>query len=165
MKNENTLMFLSDAPSGTSGLSRITRELIAHIQADPETNALFRVATWDMDSGDSSSYPYPQYPITTLQDYVVPELPDAWNDFARGEQGILMAIWNPSWLWWLSLPRTGGLPCSLNCEVLRIEAVQDMGYFPIDAVGPSGTLPKLQLATVNAFDRKTGLYKMGWRPD
>jgi len=100
------LMFLSDAPSGTSGLSRITRELIAHIPGRSGDQCAFRVATLGYGQRGFKSYPYPQYPITTLQDYVVPELPDAWNDFARGEQGILMAIWNPSWLWWLSLPRT-----------------------------------------------------------
>src|SRR5882757_7624166 len=153
------LMFLSDAPSGTSGLSRITRELIAHIQADPETNALFRVATLGYGQRGFKSHPYPQYPITTLQDYVVPELPDAWNDFARGEPGVLMAIWNPSWLWWLSLPRTVPPMFPELRKFLESNPFKTWGYFPIDAVGPSGTLPKLQLATVNAFDRKLAYTK------
>lgn len=153
------LMFLSDAPSCNTGLARITRELISHITSDPETNSLFRVATLGLGQRGFKSHPYPQYSIGSLQDYVVPELPDAWNDFSRGENGILMTIWNPSWLWWLSIPRTVPPMFPDLRKYLEKRPFKLWGYFPIDAVGPKGTLPTIQLATIGAFDRRLSYTK------
>lgn len=140
-------MVLSDAPIKTSGLGRITRELLKRMRMDPETAAVFRVASLGCGQRYFKSEPYPQYPtsITT----VITDLHDAWKDFSRGEPGVLFTIWNPSWLSWLS---------SMQKPPFNL-----WGYFPIDAEGPKGTLPKSQMDIINAFDRKLAYTK--WAGD
>jgi len=97
-----TIPFLamSDAPITTTGLARITRELLKHIRTDPETAKVFRVGCLGVGQRSYLSKPYPQYPCS-IQDYHVPQVMDAWKDFSHGRKGILFTIWNPSWMAWM----------------------------------------------------------------
>ncbi len=133
------LLVLSDAPSITTGLARITRELLKHVRTDPETSSVFRVGTLGMGQRSYISEPYPQYP-GTLTVHGIPETMDVWRDFSRGENGVILTIMNPSWMRWLvaDFPKGAKL----------------WGYFPIDCEGPSGTLPKSQLETIYRYDRR-----------
>ncbi len=137
-------MVMSDAPSTTTGLARITRELLKRMRTDPETSAVFRVGTLGLGQRSFITNPYPQYPAS-MANYQVPELMDAWNDFAQGQDGVLFTIWNPSWLFWM--PQLVRRPFNL------------WGYFPIDACGPSGKLPKATMGIINSFDRKLAYSK------
>ena len=57
-------MVLSDAPIRTTGLGRITRELLKRMRMDPETAAVFRVASLGCGQRYFKSLPYPQYPTS-----------------------------------------------------------------------------------------------------
>jgi glycosyltransferase involved in cell wall biosynthesis len=132
-------LVVSDAPSTTTGLARITRELLKRMRTDPETSSVFRIGTLGMGQCSFLSKPYPQYPGTLYADGV-PELMDVWRDFSEGQSGIVMSIMNPSWMRWITdIPKR---PFLL------------WGYFPIDCEGPSGTLPKSQLQTIFGYDRR-----------
>ena len=130
---------MSDAPITTTGLARITRELLKHMRNDPETNSVFRIGSLGLGQRCYMSQPYPQYPCS-LQNYQVPELLDAWKDFSQGENGVLFTIWNPSWLFWM--PGMTDKPFST------------WAYMPIDAESPGGKLSRIQMDIINSFDRK-----------
>ncbi len=132
-------LVLSDAPSITTGLARITRELLKHIRTDPETSSVFRIGTLGMGQRSFISKPYPQYP-GSLNVHGVPELMDVWRDFSEGQPGIVFTIMNPEWMPFIhEIPR---------------RPFKAWGYFPIDCEGPSGTLRKSVLQIVNRYDRK-----------
>jgi glycosyltransferase involved in cell wall biosynthesis len=131
-------LVLSDAPSITTGLARITRELLKHMRTDPEMSSIFRIGTLGIGQRCYISKPYPQYP-GTLGVGGVPELMDVWRDFSQGENGIVFTIMNPEWMPWIhEIPRR-------NFNL--------WGYFPIDCEGPNG-MRKSILETVNRYDRK-----------
>ncbi len=131
-------MVLSDAPSTTTGLARITRELLRRMRTDPETSKVFRIATLGCGQRQFRTKPYPQYPTTIHCGEG--ELMDAWRDFSCGQHGVLMTIWNPSWLAWLA---------QMENRPFRL-----WGYFPIDCEGPAGILPAVQRSIIDCYDRK-----------
>ncbi len=133
------LLVLSDAPSITTGLARITRELLKHIRTDPETSSVFRIGTLGMGQRSFISKPYPQYP-GSLNVHGVPELMDVWRDFSEGQPGIVFTIMNPEWMPFI--------------HQIHRRPFKAWGYFPIDCEGPSGTLRKSVLNIVNGYDRK-----------
>lgn len=152
------LLVISDAPSSSTGLGRITRELCERIYADcPE----FELATLGSGGNVSSRFPWRQYVIGSMPNFTIPDLPRVWQDFAGDDKGILFAIWNPSWLWWLADPLKLG-SCTLK-DFLLSNPFEKWIYAPIDAEGPNGLLP-LGIADILArFDR--ALYYTKWSAD
>lgn len=159
------LLIMSDAPSGTSGLGRITRELCQRIQADPETCARYEVGTLGFGAGPSRSLPWKQYKIERIENWTVLDLPDCWREFAGDEPGVLMTIWNPAWLPWLAEPSV--LPeAGAQGEVKRfIESglVGRWGYFPVDAENAARKLPGPLVRIIEGFDRR--LFYTQWARD
>jgi glycosyltransferase involved in cell wall biosynthesis len=82
-------------------------------------------------------------------------LQSVWEDFSRGESGIVMTIWDPSRLLWFSNPV--GMP---NERWLKYPPYLKWGYFPIDSTGPNGKLSVLAKAAIAGFNRVLayGLY-------
>lgn len=143
------LLILSDSPSCTSGLGRITRDLATRIHEN--LGDTFRVATLGYGAPGSSKLPFQQYHIGDIKDWVVPELPEVWEDFARGEQGIVLTIWDSTRLTWLSNPEM-----CLNPQLkewLLSKPFQLWGYFPLDAEGPNDKLSILYAKSLQGFDR------------
>ena len=131
-------MAMSDAPTITTGLARITRELLKHMRNDAEITSVFRIASLGLGQRSYISKPYPQYPAS-MYNFQVPELLDAWKDFSQGEDGVVFTIWNPSWLFWFPPMK---------------KPFTHWAYLPIDAEGPNGKLPAGQMTIINSFDRK-----------
>ena len=97
------LMFVGDAPDQTSGLARILRDLATILTSSPH----FRVATLGYAGYGSVKLPFQQYimqytpdPVQSLQ----VSLMQAFEDFTRGEQGIVFTIWDMTRLHWLAQP-------------------------------------------------------------
>lgn len=150
------LLILSDAPASSTGLGRICRELATRIAIDlPE---VFRVGTFGFGATTSQKLPFVQYPMTVTSNYVAPELPAVWEDFAGEGKGIILTIWNPSWVRWLVDPAS--LPDSRLKRFLAAGKFQTWGYFPIDGIGADGLLPKELVDVIDSFDRK--LAYTGW---
>src|SRR5271170_2044025 len=124
-------MILSDALTSPSGLGRIARDLATRIHANlPE----FRVASIGYGGTGSRHFPFPQYHIHSIHNWIVNELPGAWYDFAGAERGILLVIWDASRLDWMFNP-----PPSVTFPDFLAAPPYDLWtYTPLDAEGPHG---------------------------
>ena len=144
------ILLLSDGPASSTGLGRITRELAVRIHQ--HLGETFRVACYGLGGVYSSKLPFPQYQITSLSNWAPPDLPRVWEDFSRGEKGVLMTIWNPSSLQWLVEPEKYA-PQGMTRDFLMSKPFEKWGYFPIDAEGPNGKLPAEVADVIGKFDR------------
>ena len=148
------LLIFSDAPSAKSGLARITRDLATRIAT--KMSDQFFVATIGYGAPGSIELPFHQYSWNHRDDFHIPELPEIWNDFTRGEPGILMTIQDPSRVLWLSDPQFGMIP-SLSKWIKQMRDTGMMrlwGYFPLDAVGVNGKLTPQLAHTIAGYDRR-----------
>ncbi len=154
-KNETPvpLLLISDAPSCSSGLGRITRDLATRIHT--HLSDIFRVGVLGYGGPGSRKFGFQQYVIEGMSDWVIPTLPEVWEDFAGEERGIVLSIWDASRLMWLSQP--GRCEMLNNYPILRkwlLNAPFDRwGYFPIDAEGPNGKLSFPLNQTLLGYDR------------
>jgi glycosyltransferase involved in cell wall biosynthesis len=143
------LLILSDAPSASSGLGRITRDLATRIASTMPD--VFRVATLGYGGAGSSALPFFQYFIHSIEGWIVPELPAVWEDHVGQEEGILLVIWDPSRVGWLADPRQ--CPHTGLRQWLERTPMKKWIYGAIDAPGPFGGL-SIQLSTaLKGFDR------------
>lgn len=144
MVRQVPILFLSDSPAMTGGLSRIGRD-IACIASQMEE---FRVGYLGRGVLASRKLPFMQYPFAESYQWGEELLQLVWEDFAGGEAGIVMSIWDPSRLLWFADPV--GLP---NEQWLRTAPFKRWGYFPVDSHAPSGALTAIAGHAVNKFDR------------
>lgn len=153
------ILILGDAPSASTGLGRICRELCIRINED--LSDTFMVGTYGLGGPVSRRFKFQQYTITTLQNWSLPDLPRIWKDFAGDEKGIIFPIWNPSSLVWLADPTK--LPAGTLKDFLMSDPFEKWLYAPIDAEGPNGLLPKEVAEVMAGFDR--ALCYTGWASD
>lgn len=146
------VMMLSDNPLGPSGLGRIARELASRMTTIPEIEVGYAGlgGTW------GSSLPYPFYPLQRSRGYVLEQLPEVWNDFTKGEHGVILTIWNHTWLSWLTDPRY--CPPEMR-EWIKSKPFDLWGYIPVDSIRSDGTLPMGE--TLVKFDRLLAYTKFG----
>lgn len=173
------LLILSDSVAGVTGLGRIARELADRIHAD--LSDVFKVGVAGVGGNYTSKLPYPNYPIQNLQNMVPLDLPNIFQDFAGDEKGILLTIWNHSWLNWLAqperLPQWTSLRDFLGVGATKPETLSDeqwnklspqmqkiLGrktegpfkkwlYCPVDGDLPDGTLGHESIPILSGFDR------------
>lgn len=131
------LLLISDHPSASTGLARITRDLAVRIHE--HMSDVFRVGVAGYGGPGSRKFGFAQYNLEGMSDWVLPTLPDIWEDFAGDERGILLVIWDLSRIGWLLRPE-------MNCEnpvlrqFLQSKPFQIWTYLPIDASGPNDRL-------------------------
>jgi glycosyltransferase involved in cell wall biosynthesis len=143
------LLFLSDSVSSSSGLGRITRDLALRVHQ--HLGDVFEVGTVGYGGSGSASIPFKEYHLHSVDKWLVPELPAIWNDFTRGEEGVLMSVWDLSRLYWLGLPHTCIDP-NLR-KWVETAKMKKWAYHAIDAEGPNGKLPHWISQTMTGFDR------------
>jgi glycosyltransferase involved in cell wall biosynthesis len=142
------LLILSDSPSCSSGLGRITREIATRIyQHMPE----FRVGCVGYGGSGDRNLPFPQY-YAECKDWQPLDLPNIWNNFCCGEKGILFTIWDLARLGWLGQTENPEFRCPLS-QWVHQNKIERWGYFPIDAEGPNGKLSFPLKQTMLGFDR------------
>ena len=150
------LLILSDAPSSTSGLGRITRDIATRAHANLSE---FRVGCLGYGGPGRRDWGFPEYHLHSIEGWQVPELKDVWEDFAGGERGVLLTIWDPSRLRWLAQPDatdaiTHAVLCPANLRAwLKARPFELWGYIPVDAVGPNGRLTAQIAHTLMGYDR------------
>lgn len=141
------LLIISDAPTAGTGLARITRDLATRIY-----NCIgeVEVATLGYGGPYKSSLGFHQYTMD-MQDWVIYNLPDVWQDFAGDRQGAVLTIWDASRLLWFARPE--------NCTDERLRSFlakpnfRRWGYFPMDATGPHDKLTMILKHTIEGYDR------------
>jgi glycosyltransferase involved in cell wall biosynthesis len=144
------LLILSDSVTSSSGLGRITRDLAQRIhEYMPD---VFRVATIGYGGIGSRNIPWPDYHIQSMENWVVKELPAAWNDFAGDKKGIMLVIWDASRLLWLTNPEQYCPNIALR-EFLATKPFKLWTYSAIDATGPNDRLSSLLKVVLSGFDR------------
>lgn len=152
-------MVMSDAPTSSTGLGRITRELVQQIHDN--LSDTIEVCTYGHGGCESRKLPWRQYTIRRVEDWITPELPVVWRDFAGNEPGYLLTIWNPGWLPWLADP--DWLPPSGLRDFLKSKPFERWLYAPIDAGGVYGKLPQSVSKILGGFDRV--LHYSKWAAD
>lgn len=145
------VLIVSDAVSSGTGLGRIAGEVAA--RADASLKDICRIATLGYGGPGSRRFKFPQYAIEGMKgDFVIPNLPDVWKDWAGNEAGVILFIWDASRLGWFSRP-------NVMCEepvlkqFLTSAQIQRWIYNPVDAEGPHGRLSYPYVQSLLGFDR------------
>ena len=149
MPDKVPILFLSDSVSCTSGLGRITRDLATRLHN--HHSDMFDVASVGYGAAGSRLVPFKEYHLHSVDKWLVPELPEVWDDWAQGRKGILMCVWDMSRMYWLGAPQTSTMP-HLRHFAERKD-VSKWAYHAIDAEGPNGKLPHRIAETMKGFDR------------
>lgn len=149
------LLVLSDHPTATSGLGRITRELALRIHE--RMSDTFRVACLGCGATDRLFLPFQTWGIRQMKDWVVADLPECWKAFAGDERGILLVIWDASRILWLAQPEKHcphTTPEELKLRDFLLNKPFDLWtYSAIDADGPNGKLSVLLREVLRGCDR------------
>jgi hypothetical protein len=146
------ILILSDSPSCSSGLGRITRELALRIHENiPE----LRVGTVGYGGSGDRNLPFPQY-YAECKDWMPLDLPNIWQNFCGDDPGILFTIWDLARLGWLGQCSNPELRTPITRWLTQMRAAKQMlvwGYIPLDAEGPNGKLSFPIRETLKGFDR------------
>jgi glycosyltransferase involved in cell wall biosynthesis len=143
------LLILSDDPSCSSGLGRITRDLALRIHE--HLSDVFEVATVGYGGAGSRKLPFSSYHLHSIENWLVPELPSIWEDFVGDQEGILFSIWDASRLYWLGMPQTCPIP--FLRKWVETAKMKKWLYGAIDAAGPNDRLSFRIAETMKGFDR------------
>lgn len=154
MANRKKLLIISDAVSSNTGFGRIARDLSVRINAN--LSDVYELATAGFGSPGSNKYPWQQYYLEGVKDWVIPTLPQICDDFFGGEEGIVWFIWDLSRLTWFSQPMmfrelTDGYP-GLQ-EWLLKQKFQKWIYLPVDGSGPNDKFTFPLMRALYGFDR------------
>lgn len=147
--NRIPLLIVSDGICSPTGLGRISRELA--IRINENLSDVFRLGTLGYGANTSRHFPWQQYVISNLQNWSIPELPSVWNDFCGNEHGIILGIWNASWMYWMADPDK--LPDSDLKGFIKAKPYESWLYFPVDSEGPNGKLSEQEYKIFSSFDR------------
>ncbi len=146
------LLIIGDAPSATSGLGRISKELAKRIALHlPD---LYDVATYGYGGNGDRSLPFFQYPIESMKDWYLPSLQDVWENFADGRRGAILFIWDLSRTLWFARPDVKDwCPDPEMRKWLLNPPFEKWTYSPMDASGPKGMLSRMTAECLMGFDR------------
>ena len=143
------ILFLSDSISAASGLARITRDLAT--RTHEYCSDVFEVATVGYGGFGSKKFPFHEYHLHSVENWLCQELPAIWDDFVGDREGILFSIWDMSRLYWLGSPQACPMPHLRKwVETARMKK---WAYHAIDAEGPMGKWSSKVSCTAKGFDR------------
>lgn len=153
-KTPAPFVILSDAPTAGTGLARITNDLATRITAT--MGDVCKVATMGYGGFSSSKLPFHHYPAEGINDFVTPNMPEVWDDWAGKEQGVLLTIWDLSRLGWLSAPKSSEQLKAYDPlrRFLLERPFKLWGYFPIDATSNNDKLTFPLQKILEGFDRR-----------
>jgi len=150
------MLLVSDAITAPTGLARITLQIAKGIHE--HMSDIIRVGTYGWGAPHSRHLGFEQYtmekePVST--EFILPSLPVVWDDFAQGEHGILMSVWDLSRLMWLAIPdRAPQLAVFPQLQKFLLQKpFKRWAYLPIDATGPNDKLTFPLRKSLAGFDR------------
>jgi len=146
------LLIISDAPSASSGLGRICRDIALGIHNT--LSDIYDVGTLGYGGYGDRALPFPQYPIEGMTDWFLPTLKDVWYNFAGDRKGAVLTIWDASRLLWFARPDQRMWARTVEMREWLLNApFKKWGYFPMDATGPKGKLSQANAECVYGYDR------------
>jgi hypothetical protein len=143
------ILVISDDPSQSSGLARITRDLCTLLASMPE----FRVASLGWMGTGSARLPWAQYRMQAAEfgEYA---LPAVWDEHSRGKIGIVLTTWDATRITWLARPEfCEHAPTREWLQARRHKSFQLWSYLPFDAIGPRGRFTAIVKDTLLGIDR------------
>lgn len=155
------LLIVSDAPTAGSGLGRITADLSSRIAAN--LSDVYRVATLGYGGIASRKLNHHHYTVEGMAGWIIPSLPEVWNDWAGKERGVVLFISDPSRLQWFARPE-------MAKELVQYPGLQDFLakppfekwiYAPVDAAGPNDRMTYPLAQILLGFDRILAYGKFG----
>jgi glycosyltransferase involved in cell wall biosynthesis len=145
------VLIVGDAVSAPTGLGRIAAEIAT--RADANLKDVCRIATLGCGGAGSRRFEFQQYHAEGMgKDFVIPNLPEVWEDWAGDEPGVVLFVWDASRLGWFSRP-------NVMCEDLFLKRFLTSAkfkrwiYTPVDAEGPHGRLSYPLVQSLLGFDR------------
>lgn len=155
------LLLVGDAPTAGTGLGRITGDIASRVTAHLSDS--YRVATFGYGGVSSRSLPFHHYVAEGMYNWVMPTLPEIWNDWAGKDKGIVMFVSDPARNGWFSRPEMSaelakwpGLQ-----QFLKAPPFQKVIYAPVDAGGPNDRLTFPLQQSLLGFDRILAYGKFG----
>lgn len=143
----NPLLIVGDNPALPGGLSRIGRDLATLAATLPE----FRVGYLGRGEGNNAKLPFTLYSFSEAGQWGQGHLQATWEDFSRGEPGVIMTTDDPSRRLWFACPQAYGPLAAFLGDGRNFSK---WGYFPVDGWGPGGRcLGGEGRATVAGYDR------------
>src|SRR5579863_9416301 len=159
------LLIISDAPSSSSGLGRICRELAVRINEN--LSDVFSIGTLGIGGQHSRNFGFPNYPVMRIQEMVIHDLPSVMKDFVGDskERPVILTILNASWQRWLADPTHPIAHVPLH-EYLHsgrdgTRPFDLWMYVPIDGHTPTGRLPADSIAALKGADRVLAYTRYG----
>jgi len=143
------LLIVSDSISCPSGLARIARELAQRIHAN--LSDVIELGTCGYGGVGSNRFPWMDYHLNNIENWLIPELPKVATDFAPDEELIVFVIWDSSRLSWFADPDYCPVP-SLRAWLTQAK-IRKWTYSAIDAAGPNGGLSTTLVHTLAGFER------------
>lgn len=155
------LLIISDSPTAGTGLGRICGDLSSRVAT--HLSDVYRVATLGYGGIASRKLNHHHYTAESMDGWIIPSLPQIWDDWAGREKGIILFISDPSRLGWFSRPemseelaRHPGLK-----KFLMNPPFQKWIYAPVDASGPNDRLTYPLAQNLLGFDRILAYGKWG----
>jgi glycosyltransferase involved in cell wall biosynthesis len=146
------LLIISDAPSASSGLGRICRDLALGIHH--HLSDLYDVGTLGYGGPGDRKLPFPQYAIEGLNDFFIPAVKDVWQNFSEGRKGAVLTIWDASRMLWFGRPDNPDWLADREMRKwLLSRPFQKWIYAPMDAAGPKDMLCTANAECLYGFDR------------
>jgi len=143
------ILLLSDCPSQTSGLARVTRDLATLLSSMPE----FRVATLGLQGSGSRYLPFTTYHMFPGE-FGEASLPMVWDEWSGGEAGIVMVVWDASRVLWLARPEFCEDQTTREWLIdARRRKFKLWLYSPFDSTGPGNRLTTLVREVLLGVDR------------
>ena len=147
------ILIVSDSPTAGTGLGRICGDIASRIAVN--MSDLYRVATCGYGGINSRHLPYHHYTAEGMNGWIMPSLPEIWEDWAGQEKGVIFFISDPSRLGWFSRPE-------MSEELVRYPSIKEFVtkpkfkkwiYAPVDASGPNNRLTWPLAQNLLGFDR------------
>lgn len=141
-------MIFSDNVATTTGLARIARELTQHIHE--HLGDVIEVCSYGPGPQKSDALPWKQYEMK--QENLLPiNLKECWEDFAQGQRGAVLVIWNVSFVPYFSFPDK--CPNAELRAFIESKPFATWTYTPIDGDCRPGMLPLNMAEALCGFDR------------
>lgn len=147
------LLLIGDAPTAGTGLGRILSDVASRVAAN--LSDVYDLATVGYGGIASRHLPYRHYTAEGMNGWILPTLPEIWEDWAGKESGIVMFLSDAARLGWFSRPdmseEIAKYP-SLN-KLLKNPPFKKFIYAPVDASGPNNKLTFPLAQNLLGFDR------------
>ena len=155
------LLIIGDAPTAGTGLGRILFDVSSRVATN--LGDVYRIATVGYGGLFTRNLSCHHYTAEGLDGWIIPTLPEMWDDWAGNEKGAVMFISDPARLGWFSRP-------DMSNELDRYPSLKQFLlkppfkrwiYAPVDASGPNDRLTFPLAQNLLGFDRILAYGKFG----